>query len=123
MLVGAASLPSSLISALQNIDILHHKKAKLPKHLQHSVCMCIERNLTNFIAYFRNTPNRYFRGRHCTNCNRDGHNDKSCPDPRRGKFCIMCCEKGHLYFKCPKKHCLRCGAESESYRLVHILSN
>jgi len=63
----------------------------------------------------RNTPNRYFRGRHCTNCNRDGHNDKSCPDPKRGKFCIMCCEKGHLYFKCPQKHCLRCGAENESY--------
>ena len=33
MLVGVASL----IPALQNIGILHHKKAKLPKHLQHSV--------------------------------------------------------------------------------------
>ena len=28
--------PPSLIPALQNIGILHHKKAKLPKHLQHS---------------------------------------------------------------------------------------
>ena len=36
MLVGVASLPPSLIPALQNIGILHHKKAKLPKHLQHS---------------------------------------------------------------------------------------
>ena len=26
-----------LIPAFQNIDILQHKKAKLPKHLQHSV--------------------------------------------------------------------------------------
>ena len=37
MLVGVVSLPPSLIPSLQNIDILHHKKAKLPKHLQHSV--------------------------------------------------------------------------------------
>ena len=37
MLVGVAFLPPSLIPALQNIGILHHKKAKLPKHLQHSV--------------------------------------------------------------------------------------
>ena len=31
--------PPSLIPALRNIGILHHKKAKLPKHLQHSVCL------------------------------------------------------------------------------------
>ena len=37
MLVGVASLPHS---ALQNIGILHHKMAKLPKHLQHSVRFC-----------------------------------------------------------------------------------
>ena len=36
MLVGVAFLP--LIPALQNITILHFKKGKLPKHLQHSVC-------------------------------------------------------------------------------------
>ena len=35
--MGVASLPPSLIPALQNIGILHHKTAKLPKHLQHSV--------------------------------------------------------------------------------------
>ena len=35
MLVGVAS--PSLIPALQNIGILHHKKAKLRKHLQQSV--------------------------------------------------------------------------------------
>ena len=29
----------SLIPALQNIGILHHKKAKLPKHLQQSVIL------------------------------------------------------------------------------------
>ena len=34
MLVGVAFLPHS---PLQNIGILHHKKAKLPKHLQQSV--------------------------------------------------------------------------------------
>ena len=28
----------SLLPALQNIGILHHKKAKLPKYLQQSVC-------------------------------------------------------------------------------------
>ena len=33
MLVGVAILPPSL----RNIGILHYKKAKLPKHLQHSV--------------------------------------------------------------------------------------
>ena len=33
MLVGVASL----IPTLRNIDILHYKLAKLPKHLQHSV--------------------------------------------------------------------------------------
>ena len=37
MLVGVASLPPSLIPALPNIGMLHHKKAKLPKNLQHSV--------------------------------------------------------------------------------------
>ena len=37
MLVGVVFLPPSLIPALRNISILHHKKAKLPKHLQHSV--------------------------------------------------------------------------------------
>ena len=40
MLVGVAFLPPSLIPALQNIGILHHKKAKLPKRLQHSVQSC-----------------------------------------------------------------------------------
>ena len=37
MLVGVASLPSSLIPALRNIGISHYKKAKLRKHLQQSV--------------------------------------------------------------------------------------
>ena len=31
-----SGFPPSLIPALQNIGILHHKKAELPKHLQHS---------------------------------------------------------------------------------------
>ena len=44
MLVGVAPY---LIPALQNIGILHHKKAKLPKHLQHSVPG--ERNLPPLI--------------------------------------------------------------------------
>ena len=35
---SGSGFPPSLIPALQNIGILHHKKAKLPKHLQHSVC-------------------------------------------------------------------------------------
>ena len=34
MLVGVASLPPFLIPALQNIGILHHKKAKLRKQVQ-----------------------------------------------------------------------------------------
>ena len=66
----------------------------------------------------RSMKSRYFHGRHCTNCNRDGHNAKSCPDPKKRKICIMCCEEGHLYFQCPNQHCLRCGAENEPYRLV-----
>ena len=37
MLVGVASLPPSLIPALQNIGILHHKKAKLCIHMRQSV--------------------------------------------------------------------------------------
>ena len=34
---SGSGFPPSLIPALQNIGILHHKKRKLPKHLQHSV--------------------------------------------------------------------------------------
>ena len=37
MLVGVAFLPPSLIPALQNIGVLHHKKAKLRINLQQSV--------------------------------------------------------------------------------------
>ena len=37
MLVGVAFLPPSLIPALQNIGILHHKKAELRILLQQSV--------------------------------------------------------------------------------------
>ena len=36
MLLGVAFLPPSLIPALRNKGILHRKKAKLPKHFQHS---------------------------------------------------------------------------------------
>ena len=36
---GSGFTPS-LIPALQNMGILHHKKAKLPKHLLQSVCLC-----------------------------------------------------------------------------------
>ena len=37
MLVGVSGFPPSLIPALRSIGILHHKKGKLPKHLQNSV--------------------------------------------------------------------------------------
>ena len=37
MLVGVAPLPPSLIPTLWKIGILHHKQAKLPKDMQHSV--------------------------------------------------------------------------------------
>ena len=33
---SGSGFPPSLIPALQNIDILHHKKENLPKHLQHN---------------------------------------------------------------------------------------
>ena len=36
---SGSGFPPSLILALWNIGILHYKQAKLPKHLQHSVCM------------------------------------------------------------------------------------
>ena len=51
MLVGVASLPPSLIPSLQNIGILHHKKAKVPKHLQHSVC-AIYCNESKYYKYY-----------------------------------------------------------------------
>ena len=35
---SGSGFPPSLIPVLRNIGILHYKKAKLPKHLQHSVC-------------------------------------------------------------------------------------
>ena len=35
---SASGFPSSLIPVLHNIGILHYKKAKLRKHLQHSAC-------------------------------------------------------------------------------------
>ena len=34
---NGSGFPPCLIPALQNISILQYKKAKLPKHLQHSV--------------------------------------------------------------------------------------
>ena len=34
---SGSGFPSSLIPALRNIGILHYKKAKLCKHLEHSV--------------------------------------------------------------------------------------
>ena len=34
---SGSGFPPSFIPALQNIGILHHKKAELPKHLQNSV--------------------------------------------------------------------------------------
>ena len=37
MLLGVASLPPSLIPTLRKIGILHHKKAKLRKHMRQSV--------------------------------------------------------------------------------------
>ena len=42
MLLGVASLPPSLIPALQNKGILHHKKAKLRKHMRQSVCRLVK---------------------------------------------------------------------------------
>ena len=37
VLVGVTSLPPTLIPALQKIGILHHKKAKVRKHMRQSV--------------------------------------------------------------------------------------
>ena len=34
---SVSGFPPSFIPTLLNIAILHHKQAKLPKHLQHSV--------------------------------------------------------------------------------------
>lgn len=61
------------------------------------------------------TPSRYFHGRKCINCNRDGHNAKSCPEPKRKLVCSMCCEPGHRSYQCPKEQCLRCSASGEPY--------
>ena len=49
MLVGVAPLPLSFPpSNLLNIAILHHKQAKLPKHLQHSVAVTCSYLTTEF---------------------------------------------------------------------------
>ena len=53
MLVGVASLPPSLIPALQNVGILHHKKAKLPKHLQQSVLSKKIENCGNYSIFLQ----------------------------------------------------------------------
>ena len=53
LLVGVASLPPSLIPALQNIGILHHKKAKLPKHLQQSVAINASESMVDFSSLLK----------------------------------------------------------------------
>ena len=58
MLVRVASLPPSLIPSLQNIGILHHKKAKLPKDLQQSVYLHSALNLS--VKVFVEKCNRFF---------------------------------------------------------------
>ena len=50
---SGSGFPPSLIPALQIIDILHHKKAKLPKHLQQSVCKsCLHASLVWVLIFF-----------------------------------------------------------------------
>ena len=50
MLVGVASLPPSLIPALWNIGILHHKKAKLRKLMRQSLSRLLEPRLKVLIS-------------------------------------------------------------------------
>ncbi len=59
--------------------------------------------------------NRYFYGKFCRNCCKNGHETTACPEPRRRIFCIMCLEEGHFYNQCPHQHCLRCGNFGEPY--------
>ena len=42
-MLSGSGFPPSLIFALRNIGILHHKKAKLPKHLQQSVMATLKK--------------------------------------------------------------------------------
>ena len=59
----------------------------------------------------RSNRSRYFQGRHCTNCNRPGHNNKVCPEPKRRLLCIMCLEEdSHVWQRCPQSRCFRCSA-------------
>ena len=58
---------------------------------------------------------RYFHGKKCLNCNREGHLAKSCPEPKRNPVCFMCMEEGHSHSSCPNQHCLRCGKSGEPY--------
>lgn len=69
-------------------------------------------NKPNFQPHQQPKP-RYFHGRHCTNCNRDGHNAKSCTEAKRRKICIMCLKEGHTYLRCPNQHCLRCMSNTD----------
>ena len=48
---SGSGFPPSLIPALQNIGVLHHKKAKLPKHLQHSVSTLTENKISFCLRY------------------------------------------------------------------------
>ena len=46
---SGSGFPPSLIPALKNIGILHHKKAKLPNHLQQSVYVQIQESRATII--------------------------------------------------------------------------
>ena len=54
---SGSGFPPSLIPALRNIGILHHKKAKLSKHLQHSV---FKKKFTHNFASLANLTNVLF---------------------------------------------------------------
>ena len=75
----------------------------------------------------RSNRSRYFQGRHCTNCNRPGHNNKVCPEPKRRLLCIMCLEEdSHVWQRCPKSRCFRCstpGPFAESCRNCRYLDS
>lgn len=52
----------------------------------------------------------------CTNCHRDGHQRYDCTTSRKAPCCTMCGMKGHIDARCPRKMCLTCGKQQNTFR-------
>ena len=53
---SGSGFPPYLNPTLWNIDILHYKQAKLPRHLQHSVCTLCCKSKRSFACFYCKIP-------------------------------------------------------------------